>query len=285
MRLKDLFLKLTNPKGYKLGIELLAEVNKQDADATKVATLLDQGAPVHLLDKENGFDAPMRVVLAERADILKVMLEKKSIEDINRKYASVNIMFGVVSVHSLLDWALGSMSRHDCAKLLIANGADVNQKRSNGYTLLMEALHMSSYAPSAADIAYLLIDNGADLMARDNKGETALHEAAKSHSETLVTALLDKEPALVNVADNKGRNALMRIMAHQSRAIDEIENAWAKVAEILVARGADLALKDADGKTALDLARENGRLPEVVKMLEDATAKIAPKKPSGPKPN
>lgn len=287
MRLKDIFLKLTNPKGYKLGVELLAEVNKQDADAAKVATLIDQGAVLHIADKDSGVDAPMRAVLSERPDLLKVMLDKKGIDAVNRDYVSASVMFGIISVESLLDWSLGSISRHDCAKLLIANGADVNQKRRNGYTFLMQALYMSSYAPSAAEIAQLLIDCGADLRVRSDKGETALHQAAMSRAADLVTALLDKDASIVNITDNKGRTALMSILAHPARAVDDVEAGWAKVAEVLVVRGADLTIKDAEGKTALDLARANPRMAEVVSLIEAAVAKAAPtpKKPSGPKPN
>ncbi len=64
---------------------------------------------------------------------------------------------------------------YNIAKLLIASGADVNQKNVNETTALIYAATFGQ-----KEIIKLLIENEADISARDNRGFTAeMH--AKNH--------------------------------------------------------------------------------------------------------
>jgi ankyrin repeat protein len=285
MRIRDLFLKLTNPKAYHLGMELIAELKQQNPDEAKVKSLVDQGAAMRLTDPQEGKDAPMMAVLKDRADLLQLMIDKDI--RLNRRYVSVNSIFGIVSAHSLLDWSIAS--RPACAKLLVEKGADINQPRRGNYTFLMEASYMASYNKDALALAWMMIDRGARLREQDDEGLTALHRAARGGVTELVQALLDKDSALVNIADQKGETPLMKLFSHPYVADTnyqphlDLEKDLGKVALLLIVRGADLQAKNKSGKTALDLAKANNH-NEIAVIIESAIAAQPGKnKPSGPK--
>ncbi|MCE9508647.1 MAG: ankyrin repeat domain-containing protein [Alphaproteobacteria bacterium] len=284
MRIKDLFLKLTNPKAYQAGMELITELKKDAADAQKVKALIDQGAALRLTDPESGTDAPMLAVLKDRADLLQLMIDKKI--DLNRRYASVNAIFGNVSANTLLDWSIAS--RHACAKMLIECGADINQQRPGNYTFLMETSYMS-YNKDSLALAHLMIARGATVWERDDKGMTALHHAARGGHDGLVKALLDKDAELINMVDKNDETPLMTLFKHPYVADTnyqphlDLEKDLAKVAVLLIARGADLTVRNKQGKTALDLAQANNH-NEIAVMIEAGIAAQIKKTPKGPQP-
>ena len=98
--------------------------------------------------------------------------------------------------------------------LLIANGAEVNTKNSNGETPLHRA---AVHAPflSGAETIKCLIKNGADVNAKNNNSDTALHILAKNgkwgYSSVLIAAGAD-----VNATNNNNRTA--------SSLADEFQN-------------------------------------------------------------
>jgi ankyrin repeat protein len=282
MNFRNMFLKFARPEAYQLGLELLTELKKDNADAQTVSDLIDRGAALRLTDPESGTDAPMQAVLRDRADLLQLLIDKKI--DLNRRYASVNAIFGTVRADTLLDWSIAS--RPACAKLLIENGADVNQTRPGNYTFLMEATYMS-YNKDSLALAHLLIARGATVWERDDKGFTALHHAARGGVEELVRALLDKDAELIDMVDKNDETPLMKLFGHAYDANCgfqphlDLEKDLAKVALLLIVRGADLHIKNKQGKTALDLARANNHA-EIAVMIE-AGLELPPKtKPSGP---
>ena len=283
MRIKDLFLKLTNPKAYQSGMELLAELKKDNADAQKVKALVDQGAALRLTDPEGAPDAPMLAVLHDRADLLQLMIDKNI--DLNRRYPSVNVIFGNINSNSLLDWSIAS--RPACAKLLIENGADINQTRPGNYTFLMEAAYRS-YNKDSLALAHLMIARGATVWERDDKGFTALHHAARGGYDGLVAALLDKDAELIDMVDKNDETPLMKLFKHPYVANTnyqphlDLEKDLAKVVVLLIARGADLHVKNKQGKTALDLARANNHNEIAIMIEAGIAAQFGKNKPSGP---
>jgi ankyrin repeat protein len=74
----------------------------------------------------------------------------------------------------------------------------------------------------------------------------------------LVRARLADDPTLVNIMD--GRTSPL----HEAAANNQLEVVW-----LLLDRGADLALTNGEGKTALDLATERGHAA-VVELLREA---------------
>jgi ankyrin repeat protein len=136
---------------------------------------------------------------------------------------------------------------HEAIELLLAHGAEVDLPNVFRITPLMAAAGMSGTtrgggggSPQAQAAAIrtidLLLDAGADIDARVLDSRTN-------------TARLD---TYVQGRDNEGKTAL-----HAAA-----ESGGALVVEHLLSRGADPTIEDADGNTALDLARARERAGE-----------------------
>jgi ankyrin repeat protein len=169
------------------------------------------------------------------------------------------------------------------AKLLIANGADVNA--GGEWTPLQEAAYYSKEMVElllakganinagkwtalhhALDggrfgIVELLLTKGADVNIRDNKGLTPLHIAAwyaASKNPEIVELLLSKG-ADINAKDDSGKTAL-------SYAIENWR-AGAEIVVFLIAKGADVNARDEAGRTPLWYAQEEGQT-KIVELLK-----------------
>ncbi len=119
------------------------------------------------------------------------------------------------------------------AQLLIAKGANVSARDSNGQT----PLHM---AESQA-VAQLLIAKGADVSARNRNGQTPLHYGRdRQVAQVLIAAGAD-----VNARDSTGQTPLHRVRVVQYYFQSE------KIAQVLIAAGADVNARDSTGKTPL----------------------------------
>jgi hypothetical protein len=88
----------------------------------------------------------------------------------------------------------------DCARLLIAHGADVNAKDRNGSTPLMFPYNQKYYP--------LLIDHKADINAQDKNGRTVLMCAVGSFRDAEMVRCLLRHGARVSQRDRGGRTAL-----------------------------------------------------------------------------
>ncbi len=156
-------------------------------------------------------------------------------------------------------------------KTLLAKGADINAKDSNGATALIVA---SLYGN--LEVVRELLSKGADINAKDHDGMTALMLASITGHVDVVQVLLAKG-ADVETKENDGATAL--ILAS--------ENGFTEVVKALLAKGADVNARlttkmvatggppignlvpmrvTKDGRTALMLASGSGYL-EVVKAL------------------
>jgi ankyrin repeat protein/beta-lactamase regulating signal transducer with metallopeptidase domain len=133
------------------------------------------------------------------------------------------------------------------AELLIAKGADTNVKDANGNT----PLHYAAIPEGSSKVHHIrvirhLVANGADINARNAKGQTAAHVAAEggrnAHGRTVLS--LNQLGTDVNLKD-KVRNNLLHVAAKQARV-------W--VIEDLLARGANVNEKNANGQTPLHIA-------------------------------
>ncbi|MGD9638055.1 MAG: ankyrin repeat domain-containing protein [Alphaproteobacteria bacterium] len=128
-------------------------------------------------------------------------------------------------------------------KEAIKNGADVNDTSPNGVTALMVA---AQYNPSV-EVVELLIEKGAKVNARNSVGATVLMAALGNYNIDVLKAIL-KTDIDVNAVGKFNVTALM-LAARSTR--DGLS------LKLLIEAGADTIVKDDNGYTALDYAKNN----------------------------
>jgi ankyrin repeat protein len=162
----------------------------------------------------------------------------------------------------------------DLVRALLAVGADIHARDSDGATALMHAARGCNWthwlpAMSAESIS-LLVRRGAEVDARDHQGRTPL--IACANSAVIVGALLDAGAA-VNAVDANGMTPLMAAAGHAASWVPGEDESPGEVIRLLLARGADPDAWDASGRTALQIAREK-KLLDVVDLLISLTGTI-----------
>jgi len=117
-------------------------------------------------------------------------------------------------------WDAAWDGRTAVVELLLAAGADVNEKEAGGRT----ALHYAAWENHAAVIE-LLLAAGADINAKSNYGGTALHYAAEQGHASVVELLL-AAGADVNAQSTAGWTALHYAASRGHAAIVELIERW-----------------------------------------------------------
>ncbi|XP_077197160.1 uncharacterized protein LOC143839259 [Paroedura picta] len=145
-----------------------------------------------------------------------------------------------------------ALEREDSVRLLLENGASVNQRDADGRTLLASAAHRGSH-----EVAGLLLARGARPEVPDRHGQTPLTLAARQgHAKVLLCLLA--HGAGVDCPDREGWTAL--------RAA-----AWGGHSEsvgILLRAGASVDCSDVEGRTALRAAAWGGHEDIVGALLQ-----------------
>ncbi|XP_034972283.1 ankyrin repeat domain-containing protein 50 isoform X1 [Zootoca vivipara] len=145
-----------------------------------------------------------------------------------------------------------ALEREDSVRLLLENGASVNQRDVTGRTLLASAAHSGNH-----EVAGLLLARGAQAEVPDRHGQTPMTLAARQgHTKVLLCLLA--HGAQVDRPDREGWTAL--------RAA-----AWGGHSEavgVLLRAGANVDCADAEGRTALRAAAWGGHEEIVATLLE-----------------
>lgn len=172
-------------------------------------------------------------------------------------------------------------------KLLNA-GADINGTDNHGYSVLINAIDVAEAKP---EIVKFLINAGADVNVQGKFGYTALILATMHCCHPDIINSLINAGANLNVQDEEGLTALM--MAANSMAFRSRENPdepltptskeYAKIVNALLKAGADINIRDKEGKTALLHAAwtdadgstgGNALNPDVIKILAEKGADV-----------
>lgn len=165
-------------------------------------------------------------------------------------------------------WALMIAADHNqvaMVRLLLDAGADPDTTHEKGATTL-------GWAASGghSKVVALLLKHGADVNLRDPYGEsTALMSAAGSAQPQVVEHLL-RAGADVNLRAIRGRTALMSAASMDDSALHAPAT---RCARLLLAHGAKVNQCNADGRTAVSLAAEQGNTG-LVQLLLDHQAMV-----------
>jgi hypothetical protein len=264
-KLKELFLQIKN-KNYK-----------------NVQKLIDQGVElnIEILDDDNSkpkFTPLAQAVKNLDEKMVRILVENKA--DVNHrtpifmlpistKYDKIYFTEGdYEDEYSEEQDELEVEKRIRIFNYLIEKGADLNILNNGGSSFLGQCAF-----DGLIHFMKLALDNGADINIRenvksygkvDNKivvirvdyGETPLMSAVDNGSYNSVKFLLDKG-ALIDLQDDKGNTALM----HASSFHDDIKQdegdtkIFGKVIKLLIERGADVNIKNKEGKTAYEITR------------------------------
>ncbi|MCW3098860.1 MAG: ankyrin repeat and protein 1 isoform [Chthonomonadaceae bacterium] len=266
-------------EGGTRGIAPLMSVGRNRPEI--VALLRAAGAHVGLIEA---------IRIGDRARVLELLDSGADIEEEN----------SVIGLTPLM--AAAGCGDLELLRLLLARGADLHRVSSRHFTALTQAIsgdqratvnflldagmdlnapgfvgneYMGGHTPifHAIQIGHqemmrLLIARGARLDVRDVRGETPLHWAADSRGPEAMEILLDAGVEM-DAVDSRGWTPLMRV-AFRILVPKDVHAAFMR---LLIARGADVNIHDAEGRTILMMAAGHNN-PELVEMLLDAGAEI-----------
>ena len=269
---------------------LTAAINN---DADRIKSLIARGASVSAADADGGTPL-MNAASARALEAVQALVDADPQKaTINRRDAT-----GRTALMNACAEAASPVAAK-IVTLLLNAGADPNVQSQSGKTALLETVTAVPASASTDPIAIapqtailqLLLDK-ADVETKNKRGETALYLAAKLGRADMVKSLLDKgaDPA---VADNQGDSPLLvAIQAGQSATVAALLQSKkidvnkadpatgqtalqraaivgnTQIADALMGSGADTQIKDAQGKTASDLANDNNH-PDVARTIQD----------------
>jgi ankyrin repeat protein/regulator of sirC expression with transglutaminase-like and TPR domain len=179
-----------------------------------VRTLLDKGADVNVAMTEQGDTALLSAARSNNPETVKLLLERGAPVNQRMKDGNTSLM---LAAHT------GAECQGDCKyagvlQVLLAGGADVQMKNNQNETALLRACCADEDSP---DIVKVLLDKGADANDKRPNGESILMCAAERGNRDTVRVLLARgsDP---NARMQDGMTAIKKTVKRWGWQADEI---------------------------------------------------------------
>ncbi len=248
----------------------------------EVARAIDIGVEIDELGA-GGHTALMAAAYYGHKSVVKILLEAGA----NPNLLSDDDGLGMgMTALMLTAGSFFAHNRHSIAKLLLANGADVNQQGLGGKTAIVyAALAGAGYR----ECVETLITAGADLDLRDERGHTVLTMVAAAENYQMLNLLIQAG------ASTAGLESIQLIQAASGGNLDRVRSLLSskvnldldrgaaigkaaaaghtEIVELLVRAGANVNLSDRAGFTPIASAAYAGH-GDIVRLLVDAGADI-----------
>lgn len=226
------------PIHYK-GIDIFQAVI--DGDFPLVYMLLSMGVKINEIGKNNATILHWSVYKGY-ADITNLLIQKG---------ADLNVVTEDHEKCTPLMWACMGGS-FECVKLLVDNGAKLNEENGQGANALMISVQKGNI-----EMVHYLFSKKANFI-KDKEHHTNVHWAAYMNRMNVLRYLVEIRQHPVSVIDDKNRTPL-HWAAKQGNT---------DICKYLILNGLEWRAKDLDNKTAMDLALEKGHF-SLAKLLEN----------------
>ena len=233
------------------GRQTALHIAAREGRADIAALLLARGADVTLRDNTNprgqGWTPLHLALCSERRQVMELLLKNKADPNVrlDADLSGGNYAKGYTPLLFALE-----KGQLEMAKLLLDYNADPNLKGDKGESALLAAFGTKQ----RQQMLSLLLEHGADPNARSPSGQTVLMRAVSQHDREAVDLLLAHK-ADPNARDRPGRTPLHYAAQTSFQALANSPTAadLTAIAERLLAAGADVNLRDEQGKTALTI--------------------------------
>ena len=145
----------------------------------------------------------------------------------------------------------------EMVQLLLQAGSGVNVSNDEGITPLI----MSAQMAESAEVVQMLLRAGAEVNRADAEGCTALHYAALPEAESAAKCF-----AIMRILLENGAETDVRDIYGETALLQCARDGFTAGVRLLLEYKADPSLRNYEGKSPLDYARENGHA-EVVELL------------------
>jgi ankyrin repeat protein len=250
--------------------------------------------------KENGHGATALMIAYQEnnIDVFDLLLAKSNIETRN-KYGQ-NILMSTINmtnfeVNNILEYVKRILKKdiniintaddmgwsplmfavnngyEDIVNLLIEKGADINIQAKNGFNALMTAIQGKTTIHT--DIAKKLININANLELKNKKGNTSLMKAIDESKTEIANMIIKKNTNVIDIQSDDGYTPLMNAIEMNNIAI----------VKSLIEAGADITIKNNNGKTAFMMVTDHEN-KQIIKLLSEKVAPLPPIDKMRPEP-
>ncbi|MEH6826189.1 MAG: ankyrin repeat domain-containing protein [Motiliproteus sp.] len=197
--------------------------------------------------------------LAEKPGFLDVLLKAAEENTVEKLRIAVENGVPVDSRDGRSRTALLIATYHnsvEAARFLIGAGADVNAKDD-----LQDSPYLYAGAQGKLEILKMTVSAGADLESINRYGGTALTPAAH-HGHVEVVRYMLTTNVDIDQINHLGWTAILEAVI-----LGDGGPTYQRIVKLLVDAGADLSIRDNNGKTAMDNAQAKG-YTQIIKILE-----------------